>query len=35
MLGTYRKNNLFFNAFTLKNPENLNYTMSYMESERM
>ena len=35
MLGTYRKNNLFFNAFTFQNPENLNYTMSYMESERM
>ena len=35
MLGTYRKNNLFFNAFTFQNPENLNYKMSYMESERM
>ena len=22
MLGTYRKNNLFFNAFTFQNPEN-------------
>ena len=35
MLGTYRKNNLFFNAFTFQNPENLNYITSDIESERM
>ena len=35
MLGTYRENNLFSTAFTFENPENLNYIMSYMESERM
>ena len=34
MLRTYRKNNLYFTAFTFQNPENLNYIMSYMESER-
>ena len=33
MLRTYRKN-FFFTAFTFQNPENLNYIMSYMESER-
>ena len=35
MLRTYRKNNLFFTSFTFLNLENLNYTMSYLESERM
>ena len=35
MLRTYRKNNLFFTSFTFLNLENLNYPMSYMESERM
>jgi len=30
MLRKYRRNNLFFTAFTCLNPENLNYTMSYM-----
>ena len=29
------KNDLFFTAFTFLNPENLNYVMSYMESECM
>ena len=27
------KNNSFFTAFTFLDPENLNYIMSYMESE--
>ena len=27
------KNNIFFTAFTSLNPENLNYMMSYLESE--
>ena len=33
MLRTYRTN-FFLTAFTFQNPENLNYIMSYMESER-